>query len=237
MSEQSEIDVSTWLGGNCCVPIACRSKPSTTMIRTKHVVISSIDRRQADHGEQQQHLQRRAEPLGLVHRSGPPPRPRGQLRSSLPQVRLFLGHRRADEAEADQQAPRASRGSGGSVARLLLARAGTRETFGRGRRRGRRDLRRTSGDPRRSANAVSTDIIILTIASPEHGSASQCIVRGLAPHAARRPPSDAIFAELTKHLAEGMASPSWRAIDGKCRPADRLRPDRRSRKGFPLRRP
>src|SRR2546429_6803438 len=29
--------VSTWLGGSCCVPIACRNSPSTTTIRTKLV--------------------------------------------------------------------------------------------------------------------------------------------------------------------------------------------------------
>ena len=38
----SAIDVITWLGGNCCVPSACRNRPSTTMIRTKQVVISRI---------------------------------------------------------------------------------------------------------------------------------------------------------------------------------------------------
>ena len=32
----------TWLGGSCCVPIACRSRLSTTMMRTKQVVISRI---------------------------------------------------------------------------------------------------------------------------------------------------------------------------------------------------
>ncbi len=38
----SAIDVITWLGGNCCVPSACRNRPNTTMIRTKLVVISRI---------------------------------------------------------------------------------------------------------------------------------------------------------------------------------------------------
>ena len=35
-------DVITWLGGNCCVPIAWRKNPSTTTIRTKLVVINKI---------------------------------------------------------------------------------------------------------------------------------------------------------------------------------------------------
>ena len=34
--------VTTWLGGTACVPRAWRSSPRTTMIRTKHVVISRI---------------------------------------------------------------------------------------------------------------------------------------------------------------------------------------------------
>src|SRR6185312_2541951 len=34
--------VITWLGGSCCVPMAWRSKPSTTTIRTKLVVISRM---------------------------------------------------------------------------------------------------------------------------------------------------------------------------------------------------
>jgi hypothetical protein len=36
------IDVTTWLGGDCCNPMACLSNPSTMTIRTKHVVISKM---------------------------------------------------------------------------------------------------------------------------------------------------------------------------------------------------
>ena len=64
-------DVRTWLGGNCCVPNACRSKPSTTTMRTKLVVISRIAGRQAEHGQQQHHLKRRAHALGTSPRVRP----------------------------------------------------------------------------------------------------------------------------------------------------------------------
>ena len=35
-------DVITWLGGSCWAPSAWRSKPSTTTMRTKLVVINRI---------------------------------------------------------------------------------------------------------------------------------------------------------------------------------------------------
>ena len=38
----SDSPISTWFGGNCCVPSACRSSDSTMMIRVKLVIMIRI---------------------------------------------------------------------------------------------------------------------------------------------------------------------------------------------------
>ena len=69
--------MSTWLGGNCCVPNACRNKPKTTRIRTKHVVISRIDGARLTTVNSSITCSDELRPSGLVHCSGPPPSPAG----------------------------------------------------------------------------------------------------------------------------------------------------------------
>ena len=39
---KSATPTSTWLGGACCAPTPVRTKPSTTMIRVKLVIVSAI---------------------------------------------------------------------------------------------------------------------------------------------------------------------------------------------------
>ena len=68
----SAIDVITWLGGNCCVPSACRNRPSTTMIRTKLVVISRIAGARLTTVSSSITCSVEASPCGLVHSAGPP---------------------------------------------------------------------------------------------------------------------------------------------------------------------
>ena len=66
------IDVITWLGGNCCVPSACRNRPSTTMIRTKPVVISRMAGARLTTVSSSMICSVEASPCGLVHSAGPP---------------------------------------------------------------------------------------------------------------------------------------------------------------------
>ena len=66
--------VMTWLGGSCCVPIACRKQAQHDDDPHEAGRHQQDGRREAEHRQQQHHLQRRAEPLGLVHDSGPPRR-------------------------------------------------------------------------------------------------------------------------------------------------------------------
>ena len=71
------IEVSTWLGGNCCVPSACRSRPNTTRIRTKQVVINSTDGARLITVSSSITWMVELSPSGLVHCSGPPASPAG----------------------------------------------------------------------------------------------------------------------------------------------------------------
>ena len=66
------IDVITWLGGNCCVPSACRSRPITTMMRTKLVVISRIAGARLTTVSSSITWMLELIPSGLVHCCGPP---------------------------------------------------------------------------------------------------------------------------------------------------------------------
>ncbi len=66
------IDVITWLGGNCCVPSACRNRPSTTMIRTKPVVISKMAGARLTTVSSSITCSVEASPCGLVQSAGPP---------------------------------------------------------------------------------------------------------------------------------------------------------------------
>ena len=68
----SAIDVITWLGGNCCVPSACRNRPSTTMIRTKPVVISRMAGARLTTVSSSMTCSVDARPCGLVQSAGPP---------------------------------------------------------------------------------------------------------------------------------------------------------------------
>ncbi len=65
-------DVITWLGGNCCVPSACRSSPSTTVIRTKQVVIINMAGARLTTANSANVSRADEMPCGLIHSSGPP---------------------------------------------------------------------------------------------------------------------------------------------------------------------
>ena len=64
--------VSTWLGGSCCVPIACRSSPKTTTIRMKLVVMRRIAGAKLSTVSRSITCSVELRRCGLVHDSGPP---------------------------------------------------------------------------------------------------------------------------------------------------------------------
>src|SRR4029077_10151578 len=66
--------VMTWLGGSCCVPIACRKSPSTTTIRTKLVVINKMAGARLSTVSSSMTCSVELSFCGLVHDSGPPRR-------------------------------------------------------------------------------------------------------------------------------------------------------------------
>ena len=71
--------VITWLGGSCCVPIACRSKLSTTTIRTKHVVINNMAGARLSTVKSSITWIVELSPSGLAHCFGPPASPSGSF--------------------------------------------------------------------------------------------------------------------------------------------------------------
>ena len=74
----SAIEVITCDGGNCCVPSACRSKPSTTMMRMKQVVIISTAGARLMTVSSSITWMADVSPSGLVQASGPPVKPDGK---------------------------------------------------------------------------------------------------------------------------------------------------------------
>ncbi len=68
----SAIEVITWFEGNCAVPSACRSSPSTTAIRTKQVVIIRMAGARLTTPNSNSVSTVDGNPSGLVHFSAPP---------------------------------------------------------------------------------------------------------------------------------------------------------------------
>ena len=95
----SAIDVITWLGGNCCVPSACRNRPSTTMIRTKLVVISRMAGARLTTVSSSITCSVEASPCGLVQSCGPADACGKQRRGR----RFGLRERRRSEYEQHQR--------------------------------------------------------------------------------------------------------------------------------------
>ena len=101
----SAIDVITWLGGSCCVPRACRRRPSTTMIRTKLVVISRIAGARLTTVSSSITCSVELMPPGLVHCCGRRRGPRAAARAVWPE-RCGLGvrgGRRGGERDGDEE--------------------------------------------------------------------------------------------------------------------------------------